>query len=727
MELSSCNVKHFIQTIRGGLVIKVCNTNSNGRPVTRTKTLKDVYDIEDAKRLQKPPSGFLFGKKQVIHRSSCFTVAARTVHKIKSEPSDSDPSADGDSESDCDVGDAMTLSQLKNRLSTKRKKFVSTDEKAVEDESDLNEPLINLKSKHSKASRAKRRCLNPSAVSSATVKVAIRSEENLVSEASEQADGELAPLIHVKVGVQDAEQIGSHNGMPLAPSTGHNEVVNPAQMTVLPEHDREPLSYVHRYEECLTNEMCYDHLEDVEPISILTPQDEGNIRLETKESECKEPLGSALEEITKPKENPDSCIVSCHSSSSLIVEDMPDECGSSCRVLDMAIDGCSTPPWGSNTVLFDSKAEAHILFELSNSQSSPGKNFGSSPGSITTSSTRHDPISMKDTITDVEKLSTSASDTTMRDDFNSEGQSEDESLNPLDKQKSEFPLTCTENECSLDYRTCDDAETILKPEQHQLPQRLSSSRKALSPSSQERLCLAMNPNSVGIANDADQSIDYKCEEKLFENETGKKSSSLRSEVQDDEKTVNHRLPGQVSQRKFVISPRRISKRSQIAKGNLEGPRFSRALPNLSTGCTSVQGCSESAVAFSQRQMQDMESVALKLMNELKSMKDIVEQKLLFEAYRNASLKNDADEIKSAIKNAIKAEETAKKWMSMMTRDCNRFSKIMKMMPDITPSSKDSSPKGERKITFADEAGGKLCHVKFFDDSPASPSSSAVEQ
>ncbi|XP_042046720.1 uncharacterized protein LOC121792724 isoform X1 [Salvia splendens] len=525
--------------------------------------------------------------------------------------------------------------------------------------------------------------------------------------------------------------------MQMASSTGHKEVVNPAQMTVLPEHDREPLSYVNRYEECLTNEMCYDHLEDVEPISILTLQDEANIRMETKESECPELLGSAPEEVTKPKENPDSCStvtlfsadtdanVSCHSSSSLIVEDMPDGCGSSCRVLDMAIDGCSTPPCGSNTVFFDSKAEAHILSELSNSQSSPGKNFGSNPGSITTSSTRHNLISMKDTIADEEQLSTSSSDTTMRNDFNSEGQTEDESLKPLDKQKLEFPMTCTENESSLDYRTCDDAETILKPEQHQLPQRLFSSRKALSPSSQERLCLIMN--SVGIANDVDQSIDYKCEEKLFENETGKESSSLRSEVQEEGKTVKHRLPGQVSQRKFVISPRRISKRSQIVKGNLEGPRFSRALPNLSTGCTSVQGCSESAVAFSQRQMQDMESVALKLMNELKFMKDIVEQKLLFEAYRNASLKNDADEVKSAIKNAIKAEETAKKWMSMMTRDCNRFSKIMKMMPDSTPSSKDSSQKGERKITFADEAGGKLCHVKFFDDSPASPSSNAVEQ
>lgn len=44
-------------------------------------------------------------------------------------------------------------------------------------------------------------------------------------------------------------------------------------------------------------------------------------------------------------------------------------------------------------------------------------------------------------------------------------------------------------------------------------------------------------------------------------------------------------------------------------------------------------------------MHDMESLSVKLMSELKSMKDIVEQKLLFEAYRNVSLKNDADEVR----------------------------------------------------------------------------------
>ncbi|XP_057793960.1 uncharacterized protein LOC131010448 [Salvia miltiorrhiza] len=730
MELRNCSVKHFIQTIRDGLVIKVCNINANGRPVTRTKILKDVYDSEDAKRLQKTPSGSLFVNKQVNHGSSCFPVAARALWETKSEPSDSAPSADGDSDSD--VNDAITLSQLKNRLLTKRRKYVPADEKAVEDESDLNEPLINFKSKHSKATWAKRRRLNSSSISSATIEVTIKSEENLVSEGSEQAGGEPTPLIRIKVEAPDAEQLGGYNEMPSASSAGHNVVVNSGQITVLPDHDREP------YEECLTNEVSYDHLEDVEPISVIFTRDEGNIRLETLESECKELLGSALGEITKPKEkcfsvtsfsdDPDAD-VSCRSSNSSV---MPDECSSSYQVPDMAIDGCITPPQGANSVLFEGKAEADLLSELNNSLSSPGKNYDSNSGSITTSSTKENPISMTDTSADGEQLSTSSFDTVMRNDFNTEGHTEHELLKPLDKQNSEFPITCTANEYSLDDKTCDSADTISKPEQHQLPERpqhhlperLFSTRKALSPSSQEQLCLVMN--SVESGNDADQIIDYECKEKLFENQTIKKPSSLRSEVQYDKKTVSHRLPGQVSQQKFVISPRCISKRSKIAKGNLEGPRFSRTLPNLSTGCTSVQGCSESAVAFSQRQMHDMESVALKLMNELKSMKDFVEQKLLFEAYRNASLKNDADEVKSAINNAIKAEETARKWMSMMARDCNRFCKIMKMTPDSTSSSKDGLAKGERKIMFADEAGGKLCHVRFFYDSTASPASNVVD-
>ncbi|KAH6765045.1 hypothetical protein C2S51_016294 [Perilla frutescens var. frutescens] len=737
MELRNCSVKHFIQTIRGGLVIKVYNIDSHGKPVTRSKILKDVYDSEDAKRTLTPPSGSVFYNKQVRRENPFFLVAARSLWEIKSEPDDFAPSVDCDSDSDLD--DATTLSQLKNRLSTKKRKYASPDKnskqdnasaKAVEDESDLNEPLINLKPKHRKATRAKRRCLNSSVISSANIEVAIKSEENLVSEGSPQARGELAPVILVKTEVPDAEQLGSQNEMPLTSSPGHIEVLNPDQSIVLHECDREreSLLYVNKYDECLTNEISYDHLEDVQPLSVLFPGNEVSIMFETLGYACKK----SLVEITKLKEIPDSCssIASCsvdpnadvssHSNSSSVVEDMPEECSSGDQVPDMAIDGCVAPRQGSICVLFEDKAQADLPNELNESLSIPGKNYDSKLGSITSSSTEENPIFMKDSIDDEEQLSTSFLDT---EDV-IEGHTENELLNALDKQNSAFPLTCAENESSLEERTCDNADAISTPGQ-QLPERLFSTRKAFSPSSQERLCLAMN--SVEIWNGPDQNIDSECKGKLFENQTAKKPSSQRSEIQYDKKSVNHTLPEQVSQPKVIISPRRVIKRSQIAKGNLEGPRFSRTLPNLSTGCTSVQGCSESAVAFSQRQMHDMESIAVKLMNELKSMKDFVEQKMLFEAYRNVSLKNDADEVKSAINNAIRAEGMAKKWMSMMARDSNRFCKIMKMMPDSTSSSKNTFSRGERKIMFADEAGGQLCHIRFFDDGSASPASNAVEQ
>ncbi|KAL0314714.1 UNVERIFIED_CONTAM: hypothetical protein Sangu_2315800 [Sesamum angustifolium] len=135
-------------------------------------------------------------------------------------------------------------------------------------------------------------------------------------------------------------------------------------------------------------------------------------------------------------------------------------------------------------------------------------------------------------------------------------------------------------------------------------------QKVISPSSQEQLHLVMD--SFQLFSD--------CKRKLFGKQSGKKASPVRSDIQSDKVNVNHRQPG--------------------------------------------QGCSESAIAFSQRQMHDMESLAVKLIDELKSMKDIVEQKLLFEAYRSISLKNNADE---------------------------------KMTPNNTTGSKDAVPRSRKKI------------------------------
>ncbi|CAI0436266.1 unnamed protein product, partial [Linum tenue] len=137
-------------------------------------------------------------------------------------------------------------------------------------------------------------------------------------------------------------------------------------------------------------------------------------------------------------------------------------------------------------------------------------------------------------------------------------------------------------------------------------------------------------------------------------------------------------------------------------------------PSFSTGCTSIQSCSESAISFSQNQMRDFESMATKLTKELRSMKEIAEATL--HGNPSDSPKYTHQEASSAIEKAARVEDNARRWLSTMARDCDRFCKLMKL------AQNGSAPpaanvvvvqKEKRKISFADEAGGQLCHVKTF--------------
>ncbi|XP_011083702.1 uncharacterized protein LOC105166158 [Sesamum indicum] len=754
MELRRCETRHFIQTVRDGLVKKVSNISSHGRPVIQFKTLKDVYENEDIKRLQGSPSNLVFNYEQLKRENSCFPVADRILQEVKHETDEFVPRADDDVDSDVD--DDTTLKQLKVRLLKKKRKSIHSDEdtkqdnvneKPVEDEPDLYEPLINWKLKPLKASKAKRKHMNLDVVSSSIINFSIKSEEHLMSEGSSQVGRELAPVICVKVEVPDAEQLGCLDKTSSADdsSIAHDEGLNPVgilsngfQQTALLEYGEPQLSGG-KYENCVTNETLFDHLEDVEPISVLVPWDGTRVKLATPESICEEFLDSpplptekrketrdAHSCISSPPEDPESDVFS-HSGSSSSIEELSEQRSSSgVRAPDMATNGigCSVLHQELNCILFEDKSNADFTYKQDDSMNSPGKDCGSQVNSMISLRTDESLLSVEDAKADEEQSSTCSSNAIKKNDLHCEGPVEDELLKAEEKQKPASPVSGTESQSSLMSRACDSKGGNSKPEPCQPPDRLLSTRKVISPSSQEQLHLVMK--SFQLCDYADQDVSD-CKRKLFGKQTGKKASPVRSDIQSDKVNVNHhRQSGQVSQQK-VISPRHIMKKSHIAKGNLEGPRFSRTLPNLSTGCTSIQGCSESAIAFSQRQMHDMESLAVKLIDELKSMKDIVEQKLLFEAYRNVSLKNNADEVKSAINNAKKVEEMARKWISVMARDCNRFCKIMKMTPNNTTGSKDAVPRSRKKIIFADEAGGKLCHVKFFENNETSPIFDDVKQ
>ncbi|KAK6115823.1 hypothetical protein DH2020_008092 [Rehmannia glutinosa] len=745
MEIRRCGDAHFIRAIRGGSVIKVLNTNSRGRKTLLFKTLNDVYEGKNTKTLRQPPiiesrnmhAGSVFDYKHVKREVPCLPMVDRTLREINPETDEFVPHSDGldddldddttlkqlkerflekkrkfghsdehsnlanadehpvEDESDVnlpvvdrtlreiksekdeivphsddgldnDLGDHTTLKQLNKRFQEKKRKFGHsqehsklgyTNENPVEDESDLNEPIINWKSKNSRRSKAKKKWMKGSIASSSTTAFCIKSELNLVSEDSQQVGGDLAPVVCAKV-EDDAEELESQRKTSFAddssfcnneePSPG-GEVSNGIQKMTVQLELREPLFSAEECQNCVTNEISYDHLEHIEPVSVIVPSDGMSVKLETPELHCHEFLDLPPLTIQKGKEFGEA-----HCSGSSASDD----------VCMLSRSSSSMEEVSGEVVILVSKFLTWLLTVPLSALDFAMNLIWSSFRTILRQICHMSKIILRDEI-----------------------------LNSEERQASASPIANAETQSSPKNHSFGSTDTISTTEPRQPPDRLLSTRKAISPSSQEQLCWAMN--SVELLNDVDQCIGSERKGQSFDKETRKKASSAaRSDIQHAKTAVNHGGHGHVSQRKVIISSRHLIKKSQNPKLNLEGPRFTRILPNLSTECTSIQGCSESAIAFSQRQMQDMESLAMKLMDELESMKGVVEQKLLFEAYRNVSLKSDADE---------------------------------KLTPNDGTASKDVVPREKKKIMFADEAGGKLCHVKFFEAGVSSPVSDGVKQ
>ncbi|KAK2432823.1 hypothetical protein QL285_018166 [Trifolium repens] len=261
------------------------------------------------------------------------------------------------------------------------------------------------------------------------------------------------------------------------------------------------------------------------------------------------------------------------------------------------------------------------------------------------------------------------------------------------------------NETADELASCDEHEG--SPKLHG-PERLLSTRKAISPSSQEKLCKAM------------ESVDISHKNSL--KRKGALQFTEQTDKNGDTEGLNDITKTQVisSPKKIRVIPPKPLKSSSNVKGVSKSRNSSRSATHV--GCNTLQNCSKSAIAFSKQQMQDAECLAMKLTKELKSMKEIVDDMLRSEFCLNTSLRYKVNEARMAVKSATKAEEGAKRWLSFMSRDCNRFCKIMKLAESSTPSTPqdaDSPPKEvvrkEKKIAFADEAGGKLCQVRFFEE------------
>ncbi|XP_031109988.1 uncharacterized protein LOC116014119 isoform X2 [Ipomoea triloba] len=750
MELRRCSNLYFINTIRDGLVVKVCNVNSHGKPALVFKALKDIYESEDTKgskaftSLNSPEkyADSVCGITSVKGESQSLPVADRTLREIDTENNEivccgSDDKGD-DSDSNDYIFAKMTLKQLKERCKSKKRKLPSLCDASPEQEDvnshqeedeDLKVPLRVFKTKFSKNSKAKRKRTNSSTFPCSKTSISVKTEQIMDSDVTVQFKGDSASLTTVKAEVTEHEFSSCPSTSSLASFPSEVPVLSDVDLLQLAEleaqaHKPESANQsTNSFTDC-SSINCHEEFSCSGLISTEFPETievQGNgPMLFAEEQQCctlndvstndnmecvePHPHGGPLEIVLPSRDKNLDLHLNQHVISG------QNSCNFESCISDATItgevDSADIHHAGDIYMPEDETKEEFCSTEQNVSTTRPLENIFSSGGSEINSSTFDDLISVKASPSSLNGLSNySSADTT--NSCLDHGALQSES-SKVDGKKS--PCTIEDKSSTMKSQYSNVASLVSTSELQRTPERFPSMRKAISPSSQAGLCQAMT------------SAD------LFDEAENYKKLLVGTGVVSCGKDENSELSPPVRQPKVIIKRKDIAKRLKIIqkgspnKGNSDTPQFSRSLPHLSTGCTSIDSCSESAIAFSQRQMHDFESLAMKLMDELKSMKEMVEEKLLFEAYRNAYLKNEADEVRNALNNTKKVEETAKKWLSLMTRDCTRFCKIMEMRKlnqNSGPSSSGTAQK-ERKITFADEAGGMLCSVNYFDDAVTSP-------
>ncbi|XXG81355.1 hypothetical protein AAC387_Pa09g2013 [Persea americana] len=232
------------------------------------------------------------------------------------------------------------------------------------------------------------------------------------------------------------------------------------------------------------------------------------------------------------------------------------------------------------------------------------------------------------------------------------------------------------------------------------PEKLLSTRKVISPMSQEKLRRAAEDGESCDKIKVSKNGKNQCLEKW----TGNKASSQTC----------------FEEAEFMIKKLKNRKNSSpppVVNNIVKTPHVSCLASCSCSQCTWIDEHSQKAITFSQRQMHDIETLATRLINGLKSMKDIIKDALLSEAFLSVPSKYTIEEINAAAKETDVLEDSTRKWLAMMTKDCNRFCKIMTSTTNKAATTVSSIQKEQKKVTFADEIGGVLCHVKIMEGHP----------
>ncbi|GAB2291303.1 hypothetical protein Dimus_025561 [Dionaea muscipula] len=165
-------------------------------------------------------------------------------------------------------------------------------------------------------------------------------------------------------------------------------------------------------------------------------------------------------------------------------------------------------------------------------------------------------------------------------------------------------------------------------EQQHAPQRLFSSRKIISPTSQERLSRLLDSVDLHDMTDA-----QKCKLKLLFEKQGESTmpqgmgNPETDETVDDMPSIESTYTSDSEVAGSSGKTRRVKngKKFPHSKCIMKSPQRSQVFPRFSSGCSSIQDCCKRAMAFSQQQLHDTERLATTLTNELHAMKEVLVQ------------------------------------------------------------------------------------------------------
>ncbi|TKY63349.1 hypothetical protein E2542_SST13220 [Spatholobus suberectus] len=728
MELRCCGHLHFIQAIKGGLVTKVPNV-ARGQPKLTFKKVTDIYD------------GLLSHNDDGMVERSCFDAIEKSTVKTMPDASVCNVN-DGDDQRiinlDDDDFDNFTLMQIKESCKTRKRKrsqglesskrnikiedstFLEDyrKEQMAPDDSDFMETLSSWKSKLSKNMKAKKKKCFKDPISTYTqeIMIVVKSEEILNSpefppsseeiqngqefppSREELQDSQEFPPANEEIQdgqefppsseeIENDQEIPSSSGDSAALVEVKSEVLEtdcfggPDDYSIIEGQEAEII-----YEWNLENELYHEWQERVDfiPLRMVRPSRMDIVISNSQLSDDQSPNMPAIEfESEECIIHPDLHYISPQAIS--LVEDHNSD------IYDNQPDGdidtaVSLPNEATHKdldyIVVEFKDDNTFLGDCSNDEFTTGTEDQVKPNSTIEHGPNPDGCLVRHSVDPLEH-------------------EEKQSFASVNIDEKRHVNEATDELASWDE--CNGSSKLHRPE------RLLSTRKVISPSSQERLCKAVESVDLNRKN------NLKCKGKLYFSEQTDKMNGPAEGLDDITGARFSDIPN-----KIRVIPR-TSKRVSHPKGISKIPHSSRQATRL--GCSSVQSCSKSAIAFTQQQMNDVECLAMKLTKELKSMKDIVDDMLRSEFCLNTSLRHKVNEARMAVKNATRAEENAKRCLAFMSRDCSRFCKIMKLADDGPPPQDVAVRKERKKIAFADEAGGRLCQIKFYEDDGVSLSES----